>query len=32
MADDDNPDKYTRQALHSPASSRRLAGLKLSPN
>ena len=32
MADDDNPDKFTRQALHAPASSRRLAGLNLSPD
>lgn len=32
MADDDNPDKFTRQALHAPASSRRLAGLNLPPN
>ena len=32
IADDDNPDKFTRQALHAPASSRRLSGLNLPPD
>lgn len=29
ISDDDNPQKYARNALHSPASQRRLDGLKL---
>lgn len=32
MADDDDPNKYSRVSLHAPASSRRLAGLKLPAN